>query len=151
MLVRRGSILLALLAVLGVLGGCGGGDSSTVSKEEFAQQLKLACNKGLQEQEKLVKDLTQEYYEEREERATPAYQAENLRKVMHTYQDTTDKISEMGLPEGEEQIVEDLIRAREEAAAKVDASPLGTRDNVEAIFKEADAKAKALGAPSCVL
>jgi DNA repair ATPase RecN len=148
--VSRGLILFAFLVVLVALDGCGSG-SSTVSKEEFAQELKLVCNKGLQEQEKLIRDLTQEYYEQREERATPEYQAENLRKVVDAYQNTTSKIAEIDLPEGEEEKVEDMIRAREEAAAKIEASPLGTRDNVEIIFRDADAQAKALDAPTCVL
>jgi hypothetical protein len=149
--VRRGLILVAFLAILMALGGCGGSDSSSVSQEEFTQQLKLVCNKGLQEREALIKELTQEYYEQREERATPAYQAENLRKMMATYQGTTEKIAEIGMPEGEEAKIEALIKAREEAAARVEASPLGTRDNIEIIFRDADSKAKAFEAPSCAL
>ena len=145
-------ILFAVLALLLAVAGCGGSDDdSSVSKEEFGQQLKLACNEGLQERETLVRNLTREYYEEREERATPEYQAENLLKVMATYQKTTDKIADIGLPEGEEEKVEGFIKAREEAAAKVEASPIGTRDALESIFKDANEKALALDAKTGTL
>lgn len=147
---RRGSIFIAVMAVFALLAGCGGGNSS-LSKDEFARELKLVCNKGLQERETLIKNLTQEYYEQRAERATPKYQAENLRSLMNIYQGTTEQIAEIGLPEGEEEKVEALLHAREEAAAKVKASPIGTRDNLEIIFKEADQKAEAFSAPSCAL
>jgi len=143
-------LLFVVLALLAALAGCGS-DSSSVSKDEFTRELKLVCNKGLQERETLIKNLTQEYYEERAERATPEYQAKNLRSLMDVYQGTTEQIADIGLPEGEEEKVEALIKSREEAAAKVQASPLGTRDNLEIIFKDPDAKAEAFDAPSCAL
>jgi hypothetical protein len=132
------------------LAGCGGGDDQP-TKQEFMAQLKQVCNKGKQARQDYVNNLTREYYEERAERATPEYQAENLRKLMAIIQKTTGEIADIGLPEGQEKEVEDLIRAREEAAAKVEASPLGTRDNLQPILQKSQEKAEALGVGSCDL
>jgi hypothetical protein len=149
--VPRGIILIAIAALLLALGGCGSSDDSSLSKEEFTKQLKQVCQKGGEERRALIKGIAKEYYEERAERATPEYQAENLRKLMATVQATTDEIAAIGLPEGEEKQVEEFIRTREEAAAKVEASPLGTRDNLEQIVQPIYGQAKKLGVGSCDL
>ncbi|HEX6781146.1 MAG TPA: hypothetical protein VF125_03850 [Solirubrobacterales bacterium] len=148
---RKGTLgFVILIAMLLGLAACGSDDSS-LSKEEYNQQLKLVCNEGLKERETLVRELSKDYYENRAQNPTPEYQAENLLKVMAVYQDTTQSIADIGKPEGEEEKVEAFIRAREEAAAKVEASPIGTRDAIETIFKDANEKAAALDAATCVL
>jgi len=133
------------------LAGCGGGDDSSLSKQEFTNELKLACNKGKQEREVLITNISRDYYEKHAGRATPKYQEKNLLKLMGVYQGTTDRIIDIGLPEGSEKKAEEFIHARQEAAAKVEASPLGTRDNLEIIFKPPTEKGEALGVGACDL
>jgi hypothetical protein len=140
-----------VLIMLMALAGCGGGDDSSLTKDEYTKQLQVVCNKGSQERETLITDISRDYYEKREQRATPKYQEENLLKLIDTYQGTTDDIRDIGLPEGEEEKAEAFIEAREEAAAKVEASPLGTRDNLQAIFEPANEKSQALGVGNCDL
>jgi len=147
--VFKGASLFAVLAVVLAFAGCGGGDDSTLTKAEYTQQLKLACNEGTQARETLIAEITRQYYEEREKPPTPQYQANNLRKLVDTYQATTKKISEIGLPEGEEKKAEAFVRAREEAAAEIEASPLGTRDNILRLFIDPEKKAEALGVGTC--
>jgi hypothetical protein len=149
--VRRGIVSIAIVALIAALAGCGEGDSSSLSKQEFTNQLKLACNKGKQERETLVTNISRDYYEHHAGRATPEYQTENLLKLMDVYQGTTKEIADIGLPDGSAKKVEAFLHAREEAAAKVEASPLGTRDNLEIIFKPAVEKGEALGVGSCDL
>jgi hypothetical protein len=122
-----------------------------VSKQEFTEQLKEVCENGREARRVLLKNLAKEYYEERAARPTDSYQAGNLRKLMAIVQDTTAEIADIGLPEGEEKKVEDWIRMREEAAAKVEASPLGTRDNLQAIFENSYATSRTFGVGSCDL
>lgn len=146
---RKAIVGLAVAAALLAVVGCGG-DDSTVSKEEYDQELELICNKGLQEREELVSTINQEYEEKRSQKATTAYQVENLRKLIAVYQGTTEEIADIGLPEGQdEQKAEEFVEAREEAAAKVDASPLGTRDNLEGVFEKANELAEGFEAKSC--
>ena len=146
-----GLILIVVVALVSVLAGCGGSDDSSLSKQEFTTQLKAACKKGHQDRETLVTNISRDYYEHHAGRATPEYQTENLLKLMDVYQGTTGAIADIGMPEGEEKKVEDFIHAREEAAARVEASPLGTRDNLEIIFKPAVEKSEELGVGACDL
>jgi hypothetical protein len=146
--VRKAIIGLAVAAALLVVPGCGG-DDSTVSREEFDQQLELVCNKGLQEREELVSEINQEFEEKREQKADTAYQVENLRKLIAVYQGTTEEIANIGVPEQDGEKAEEFVQAREEAAAKVDASPLGTRDNLEGVFEKANELAEDFEARSC--
>lgn len=152
-MVRKGRLGFAILmAMLLVFVGCGGGgEDSSLSKDEYTQQLKLVCNEGLKERATLIRSLSKAYYEKRAQNPTPKYQAENLLKLIAVYQATTQAIADIGLPEGQEKEVEAFIHAREEAAAKVEASPIGTRDAIETIFKDSNEKAVALDAETCVL
>jgi hypothetical protein len=146
--VRKGAILFAVLATL-LAAGCGGGDDSSLSKQEYTQKLKLVCNEGQQARQTLIQNISRDYYEHHAQRPTDQYQANNLIKLMNTYQETTEKIADIGLPEGEEKKVEQFIRTREEATAKVKASPLGTRDNIQLIFRGPEEEAESLGVGTC--
>lgn len=150
--VRRGMILLAVLALLLSIAGCGGGSGDdTLTQQEFTEELKEVCVNGREARRVFLRDVAKEYYEERETPPTNAYQAKNLLKLMSIVQDTTAEIADIGLPEGNEKEVEEWIRLREEAAAKVEASPIGTRDNLQALFESSYAKARALGVGTCDL
>jgi hypothetical protein len=122
-----------------------------LSKKEFTEQLKQVCQKGGEEKRDLVEAMTKDYYEKRAGRATPEYQAENLRKLMAIIQGTTATIADIGLPEGEEKQVEEFIHTREETAARIEASPLGSRDNLEQLFQPIFGQAKRLGVGRCDL
>jgi membrane protein involved in colicin uptake len=139
-------VLISLL----VLSGCGGDDSS-LSQDEYEQKLEVVCNEGLQEREELANKITREYEEQKEQKLTAEYQAENIRKLVTVYQGTIEEIKDLGLPEQNREKVEELIKAQEEASAKVLASPLSARDSLQTVFEEADDKAEALGVDSCTL
>jgi hypothetical protein len=147
--VPKGTILFVVLAMLLTLSGCGGGDDSTLSKEEYTQQLKLVCNEGEQARQTLIQNIARDYYENHAQRPTDQYQAKNVLKLINTYQETTAKIADIGLPEGNEEQVEKFIRTREEAAAKIEASPLGTRDNLQTLLERPEEEAEALGVGTC--
>jgi hypothetical protein len=151
--VRAAIAVFAILGITSFLFGCGGGssDNSPVTKQEFTEQLQAVCKEGREKRQELLKALSKEYYEERAARPTDSYQAKNLRKLMAILGSTTAKIAAIGLPKGEEKQVEEWIRMREEATAKVEASPLGTRDNLQAIFEGTAARSRALGLGSCDL
>jgi hypothetical protein len=147
--VRKATIGLAVLISLLAVAGCGGGGSSTISEAEYEQELEIVCNKGMKAYEETYIALTEEYEEKGEEEVTSEEQAENLRTLNDVYQETTEEIAEIDLPEGKEKKAEDLVREREEAAAKVEASPLGSRDTFGSIFQKANDLADSFGATSC--
>jgi hypothetical protein len=147
--VPKGMLVFVVLAALAVLAGCGGGGDSTLSKEEFTQKLKLVCNEGQQARQTLIQNISRDYYEHHAQAPTDQYQAKNLLKLIGTYQETTEKIADIGLPEGEEEKVEKFLQTREEAAAKVEASPLGVRDNFQTLLQGPEEEAEALGVGTC--
>jgi hypothetical protein len=147
-MVRKAMVGLAVAGALFVAAGCGG-DDSTLSREEFDVQLELVCNEGMKDREELVRAITREFEEKREQKPTTQYQVENLRKLIASYKETTDEIAELDLPEQGGKEAEEMLQAREDATAKVEASPLGTRDSLETVFKKANNLAEELEAKSC--
>jgi hypothetical protein len=145
--VLKAIVVLAVVASLLIATGCGSDDSS-ISKQEYDQQLELVCNKGLKEREELFSAVTREY-EEQNKPESKEFQAEGIRKLTAIYEGTTEEIADIGLPEEKEKAAEELVTAREDAAAKVDADPLGARENLIAIFAKANKLAEELEAKSC--
>jgi hypothetical protein len=150
--VQKGIAGLAIAVIsLLVVAGCGGGGSSTISQQEYERKLEMVCNDGLQQREDAFRVITQEYEELSEEEATPQVQNENLLKLIAVYEETTEEISEIDLPEGNEKKAEEMVQEREDAAAKVQADPQGTRPRFETIFKKSSDLAKTFGANACVV
>lgn len=139
--------LVGLVVAAALLAGCGGDDSS-ISKQEYDQEIELICNKGLQEREELINKLGQEFEEGKQKQSTDT-QAENIRKLIAVYQGTTEEIADVGLPEQGEKKAEELVQAREEAAAKVEDDPLGSLGVTATTFEKANKVAEDLEAKSC--
>ncbi len=146
-MVRKVIVGLAVAAALLVVAGCGSDDSS-LSKQEYDQELELVCNKGLQEREELVSQLGQEF-EEGKQKSNTKTQTENIRKLIATYQGTTEEIADIGLPEESEKKAEELVEEREKAAAKVEDDPLGSLGVTATTFEKANKVAEDLDAKSC--
>jgi hypothetical protein len=145
--VHKAIVVLAVAGVLLLVTGCGGGDSP-VSKQEYDQKLELVCNKGLQEREELLKEVDKKF-EEQGRKASNEFKAENIRKLIEVYEGTTGEIADIGLPEQSEKKAEELVQAREDAAAKVQADPLDSINNLPKIFAPANELAEDLEAKAC--
>lgn len=135
-------------ALLLVVTGCGGDDSS-ISKQEYDQQLELVCNQGLKEREELFQEITEEFEAKGGKGNSQEVQAKNIRKLMAVYQGTTEEIADIGLPEQDKKQAEELVQAREAAAAKVEADPLSAREDVATIFAKSNKLSEELEAKSC--
>ncbi|HEY3435323.1 MAG TPA: hypothetical protein VGK41_06695, partial [Solirubrobacterales bacterium] len=144
-IVLKAIIGLAVAAAL--LAGCGGDDSS-VSRQEYDQQLELICNKGLQEREEMLEDLGQKLQETNQQSNVEA-QKETILELIGAYQGTTEEIDDIGLPEQGEKKAEELVAAREDAAAKVEADPIGSLGVTNTTFEKANKVAEDLEAKSC--
>lgn len=145
-MVRKAIVGLAVAAAL--LAGCGGDDDSSISQQEYDQQVELVCNKGLQEREELVSQLGKEF-EEGKQKSNTKSQTENIQKLIAVYQDTTEEIADVGLPENNEKKAEELVEEREKAAEKVEADPLGSLGVTSTTFEKANKVAEDLKAKSC--
>ena len=143
----RGMGMVAVAALVVLLQGCGGGDPDTATKADFIKEAKAICHKGEQEREELSNKLILEY-QEREENATQKVQEEAVLKFAKIYEKTTAALADLDLPEGEEQKVEAIVEAREDAAAQVKASP-ATALHSGAPFKKADDLAEDYGLDNC--
>jgi|SRR6476646_2477168 len=131
-----------------VAAGCGGGDDSTVSKQEYDQQLELVCNQGLKEREAYLEEVNR-MFEEQGGKVSKAFQVKNLRKYVAIYQGTTAEIADIGFPEEDRRKAEELVQTREKAAAQVQADPLGSVESIQVIFKKTNQIAEDLEANSC--
>lgn len=143
--------LAAVVVSLLVFAGCGGSDSPTVDQQEYDRQLELVCNDGLQQREETFGKVSREFEELGQDELTPEVMNENLLKLVAVYENTTEEIEEIGLPEGKEKKAEEFVEAREEAAAKVRADPQGTRELLGEVFKRASDLAKTFGSQACAV
>jgi hypothetical protein len=142
------------IALLLMLEGCGGGSDSgsgsgSATKAEFMAEAKAICNKAEQEREEVTHKLLLEY-QEREANANQKQQEEAVLKVLGVYTKTTEALASLDLPEGEEQKVEAILTAREDAAAQVQSSPSSALNN-GAPFQKPDQLAKAYGLEGCAI
>jgi hypothetical protein len=146
--VHKAIVGLAVAAgLLMAASGCGGG-SSSLSKAEYEQQLELVCNKGLQEREAFVAKVSEEYAQKKSGTDSKS-QAQNIRGFMTVYNGITEKIDEIGLPEQDQKKAEELVQTREDAAAKIEADPLGTFPESLQIFAKPNKISEEFGVHSC--
>jgi hypothetical protein len=119
----RKSVLAALVvALIGSLASCGGGDDDSLTKKEFQQQATVICHKGEQEREEALSAALQKF-EEGEGKADAKAQEEAVLSVLESYDRMASSLADLGPPEGEEETVEGITAAMEDAAAKVRANP----------------------------
>lgn len=139
------AIVVVLIGVLGIT-GCGG--DSSLSKAEYEQKLELVCNEGLKKREEFIAEVTQKY-QKRAQKPNAKEQAQNLRNLMGVYAETTEEIADIGLPEQSEKKAEELVKAREDAVAKVKASPQSALFEFAEIFGKSYRVAEDFDAASC--
>jgi hypothetical protein len=117
--------LLAALACLGLLAACGGGEETTeaLTKSEFIAQGDEICAAG----EKEVEDGAEAFAEENDvdtESPTRAEQEEVVADVfVPSLRKQADELGELPAPEGEEEQVEAIISALEDATEELEDDP----------------------------
>lgn len=140
----RKGISAIVIVLIGLLGpGCGG-DSSSLSKAEYRQQVELICNKGLQDREEFLVKSNEEAAAGRK-----VGRDEGLRLYMDVYEGTTEEIADLSPPEESEKKAEELVQAREAAAVKVDKDPRSSLTQSLDIFAKAKKISEDLEVASC--
>lgn len=143
-----GSILGAAVLLLALLGaGCGGDDEGeALTKAQFLKQGNAICKKSEEERGKVIAETSAKFSGKE---FTLKQQEDLILQVLPTYENAATKIEELGAPEGDEEKVEEIVKAMEEAAVQVKASP-GTALETNVPFKEANELVEKYGLDSCV-
>jgi hypothetical protein len=137
---------LAALSVLGLM-GCGGSDegSDALSKAEFKKQATAICKKGTEEREDALSAAI-----ERFRKRTPQTEKKVVVAILRPYEEMTASLAELSPPEGEEQEVEAMIEAMEEAASQGKEDP-GAALEGGTPFRKANEMVKSYGLTECQL
>lgn len=145
---RGGLAFILLAAVLAVvLGGCGSDSDTTGSlpKAEYMKQAEVVCQSYESEREEVLgKGL-----EEVGTNPKPAQKEELLLNVLATYENMTEQLRDLGVPEGQEQKAEAMLEAMDEAVEKAKANPESAFTS-DLPFREANKQVQALGLDNCV-
>lgn len=142
-----GSMVGVTLALI-VLAGCGsGGEDSSLTKDEFVKQGNIICQKAAAKAEEARAVLTKPYHGPESQRA----HAEKLILViLKPYEEATEKLDELGTPEGAEKQAEEIVATREEATERVHANPQSALTN-SAPFQKINELAKQYGLDRCTI
>lgn len=143
-----GLLIAGTLAL--VVAGCGGDDDSSISKQEYDQQIELICNQVLQDREEYTDKIGREQEQTRQKTDEKDLE-QTIFDLIAIYQRGTAEIADLGLPEEDEKKAEELIKAREEAAARVEADPVGSLRTGNNTFDKANKAAEDLEAKSCAV
>jgi hypothetical protein len=138
---------IAAVAFALVVSGCGGGGSDSLTKAEFAKKADEICRRGEAERAEVLKAAGQKFSGKK---VTAADQEQLVLEAIPSYEKSTQKIKELGVPEGGEKEAEALVEAMEEAAENVKADP-GTATTGSIPFKKADEIAEEIGAKGCAI
>jgi hypothetical protein len=139
---------LLALACVALAAGCGSSDSEeTLTKAEFVKQAGAICEKSQEERGKAVAAVA--------ENANPKgnvqkQQEQVIRKALPTYEEAARQIEELGAPEGQEEKVEALVEAMDEAAERAMADP-HTAMTSNIFFREADKLAEEYKLSGCII
>lgn len=148
---KKGAILALAAALVALLAfaGCGGGDETTeLTKAEFTKQANAGCKEHSKERDELFKQVTNELDPSEVTRADQ----ENLisEVLLPPFEKDIENLKSLGAPAGDEQQVEEIIKAMEDAVKDVEDKPLvALRTNSQ--FAEARAAAVKYGLDDCVI
>lgn len=144
-------VLVAAAALLAVSGCGGGGSSSSVTKAQYVKQVNKTCK---EEEEKRFGELMAKGQKLEEEARGKAISTkakeEALVSLLPPYEKMVEDLREVEAPEGDEEELEAIYDAMDEAAQSVKANP-GTALVSDVAFKQAAKKAEAYGLKGCDL
>jgi ABC-type glycerol-3-phosphate transport system substrate-binding protein len=146
---RALSVFTAAAVAAAVAAGCGGGDSSgnSPTKAEFVKQAETYC-KGIYKD--VQKQLAVAAQTIRENEISERKREELLLNtiILPTLQGQHDKLEEIGIPEGDEAQVEEILAALEKLIEQGEANPVGVLAQGDP-FLDVDKQMKAYGIEAC--
>jgi DNA repair ATPase RecN len=151
--VFRGSLGLAAAAIVAIaaFSGCGGGGSngSSVSKAEFAKQAEVICERGQSKREAaLGAALKNRPKGEKASFTMAAKEKLVTTAILPPIKAMSEELSELELPEQEEEEAAVVIASFEHAASQLESDPASLFSR-ESPLAEANAIAKKYGLEAC--
>jgi hypothetical protein len=125
--------------------GCGGSSEPELTKAQFVEQANKICREGENRRAQRVNELAEE---RANNKPAAASRDEVVFDILAIYEDTTGQLSELGKPAGEEEKVDAIIEAMEEAAERVHADPRSALTG-DLPFRKANKLAEDYGLTSC--
>ncbi|HEX5592855.1 MAG TPA: hypothetical protein VFX35_05860 [Solirubrobacterales bacterium] len=125
--------------------GCGGSSEETLTKAQFVEQANKICRAGENKRAKRVNELLEE---QASKKPSAKPKDDIIFDVIAIYEETTGELSELGKPEGEEEKVDAIVEAMEEAADRVHANPQSALTG-DLPFRKANKLAEDYGLDSC--
>jgi hypothetical protein len=142
-----GALICALVAL--VVGGCGGGDETTaLTKGEFVKQGNQIC---LQQKEQRNAELRKAIQGKDQTKLLPLAQREELvLQTLPSYAEVPDKLEALGVPDGDEEEVEAITKAMDEAVKDVESNPKEALESTRQFLKPSKL-ASEYGLTECVI
>lgn len=139
-----GSIVgLAVLAAL-LMMGCGGGSDETVTKSDFVRQGNTVCGKWQQARGDAFREVNSKF----KPPVTQAKREKAILFVLEPYGDAIEGLKELDPPAGEEEKVEGMINAMEEAFDRAQADP-GSLVSSGTAFNKSNQLVESYGLKEC--
>jgi hypothetical protein len=133
------AVLVALLAA-----GCGGGSEETVTKSDFVRQGNAVCGKWQQARGNAFQEVNSKF----KPPITQAKREKAILYVLEPYGDAIQGLQELDPPAGEEEKVEAMIKAMEEAFDQAQANP-GSLISSTAAFNKSNQLVEDYGLKEC--
>jgi len=149
--VNKGIIaaVVGLLALALVGAGCGGGDETTeLTRAQFIKQGNAICK---QQKEKRDATIRAAIKGQDQSKLLPLKQREEVvLEILPPYEEVPERLKALGTPEGEEEKVEAIYGAMEDAAQKVKADPAEALKSTTQ-FTKANELSSAYGLTECAV
>jgi hypothetical protein len=121
-------VLAALVALAAIVAGCGGGDDSdtnsdSLTKAEFIKQGDAICEKANEQSEAEAEKFSKEN-DFKLERPTKKQLEEAVSEILvPNFKRQVEDLKTLGVPEGDEEQVEEMISSLETAADEIEGDP----------------------------
>jgi hypothetical protein len=121
--------LAALVALAALIAGCGGGDETTdsatvtLTKTEFIKQGDAICKESNEENEAEAEDFAEENGFTLEKASKEQLEEAVAEVLVPSLSQQAEELDALGAPEGDEDKVEEIVVALEDATAEIEDDP----------------------------
>jgi hypothetical protein len=147
--------IFGLLAIAMIAAGCGGGDDSTsttaaLTKAQFLKQGNQICAEGNKEIDAGFEEFAEESNLKKNQEPTQAQKEEIAETILlPSVTRQVEGVGDLGAPSGEEEQVEEIIDAAEEAIEEGEEDPAALVSEGEGSFAKANKLAGEYGLTAC--